>query len=262
MKAEFKTVTPAMAEYYLSKNVINRKVNEVAVRNYHKLITSGDFFPTHQGIAFYKDGTLADGQHRLLAIIKANKSVKLLVTTGLDKEAAVAIDVHRKRSMVDGLRIGGISDWIDNRHIAIANLIAGGRRLNQPEIVEFLEYIEDSARFATTHLNASKRHLMNASIHSAVAMAHFYGEDPEDLARFCQIFVSGLASQQRDSAIIKLRDEFYNNTGGGASDKRDKYLKAQRAIQAYLAKEVMKRLALPKEEVWPFDWSVLNETNE
>lgn len=262
MKADFKTVTPAMAEYYLSKNVINRKVNEVAVRNYHKLITSGNFFPTHQGIAFYKDGTLADGQHRLLAIIKANKTVKLLVTTGLDKEAAVAIDVHRKRTMVDGLKISGISDWVDNRHIAIANLIAGGRRLNQPETVEFLEHIEESARFATTHLNASKRHLMNASIHSAVAMAHFYGEEPDDLARFCQIFVSGLASEARDSAIIKLRDEFYNNTNGSASNKRDKYLKAQRAIQAYLSHEVMKRLVLPKEDIWPFDWSVFDEANK
>ena len=262
MKAEFKTITPAMAQHYLTKNKINRKVNEVAVRNYHKLIISGKFFPTHQGIAFYKDGTLADGQHRLLAIIRANMSVKLLVTTGLDKEAAVAIDVHRKRTMVDGLRIGQISDWIDTRHIAIANLIAGGRRLNQPETVAFLEHIEDGARFATNHLNASKRHLMNSSIHSAVAMAHFYGEDPEDLARFCQIFVSGLASEPRDSAIIKLRDEFYNNTNGSASNKQEKYLKAQRAIQAYLSHEVMKRLSLPKEAVWPFDWSVFNEANE
>jgi hypothetical protein len=262
MKAEFKTITPAMAEYYLSKNVINRKVREVAVRDYYKLITSGNFFPTHQGIAFYKDGTLADGQHRLLAIVRANKCVKLLVTTGLDKEAAVAIDVHRKRTMVDGLRIGEISDWIDNRHIAMANLIAGGRRLNQPEIIAFLEHIAESAQFATTHLNVSKRHLMNASIHSAVALAHFYGEDPDDLARFCQIFVSGLASEPRDSAIIKLRDEFYNNTGGGSSDKRDKYLKAHRAIQAYLSHEIMKRLSLPKEEVWPFDWSVIDEANK
>lgn len=262
MKAEFKSITPAMAEYYLTKNVTNRKVREVAVRDYYKLITSDRFLPTHQGIAFYKDGTLADGQHRLLAIVRANKSVKLLVTTGLDKEAAVAIDVHRKRNMVDALRIGEISEWIDNRHIAMANLIASGRRLNQPEIVTFLEHIEDSARFSTTHLNASKRHLMNASIHSAVALAHFYGESPDDLARFCQIFVSGLASEARDTAIIKLRDEFYNNTGGSSSDKRDKFLKAQRAIQAYLSHEIIKRLVLPKEEIWSFDWSILDEVNQ
>ena len=49
MKAEFKTITPAMAEYYLSKNVINRKVREDAVRGYYKLIISGKFFPTHHG---------------------------------------------------------------------------------------------------------------------------------------------------------------------------------------------------------------------
>jgi hypothetical protein len=79
MKAEFKTVTPSMAEYYLGKNTANRRVSERRVRIYERDLLNGNFGTTHQGIAFYNDGSLADGQHRLLAIVKANLPAKLLV---------------------------------------------------------------------------------------------------------------------------------------------------------------------------------------
>lgn len=39
---------------------------------------------THQGIAIGVDGTLLDGQHRLLAIAKAGISVPIVIATNCD----------------------------------------------------------------------------------------------------------------------------------------------------------------------------------
>jgi len=196
---------------------------------------------------------LADGQHRLLAIVKSRKNVKMMVTSGLKKDTSIDIDAGRPRSMLDGIKIGGLSDWIDSRHIAMINLIANPKRLSATEVIKWLNKIEESARFSTSHLCTNKRNLTNSSIHAAIALAHFYGEDPDQLAHFCEVFLSGFPDNNKDIIIIKLRDDFFNHPNGGGSGKRDRYYKAMRAIQIYVNNENVKRLILPAEPVWTFD---------
>jgi hypothetical protein len=253
MKTELVTITPGMAEAYLGKNIINRNVSERLVNKYAQDMATGNWGVTHQGIAFYKDGELADGQHRLLAIVKSKKTVKMMVTSGLNRDTSIDIDAGRPRSMVDGIKIGGLSDWIDARHIAMMNLISMPRRLTTTEIINWLDRMEDAAKFSTSHLSTNKRHLTNSAIHAAVALAHYYGEDPEQLAHFCKVFLSGFPEHKKDVIIIKLRDDFFNNSNGGGSGKRDRYYKAMRAIQIYVNNENVKRLVLPAEPVWTFD---------
>jgi hypothetical protein len=48
---------------------------------------------THQGICLAADGTLLDGQHRLLAIIQSNCSIEMMVTTGGNQQTQAATDV-------------------------------------------------------------------------------------------------------------------------------------------------------------------------
>lgn len=253
MKTELVTITPSMAEAYLGRNLMNRNVSERLVNKYASDMLSNKWGITHQGIAFYKDGSLADGQHRLLAILRAKKTVKMQVTTGLNKETSIDIDAGRPRSMVDGIKIGGLSDWIDARHIALINLIASPKRLTTTEVLKWLNKMEDSAKFSTSHLSTNKRNLTNSAIHAAVALAHFYGEDPEQLAHFCKVFLSGFPENKNDVIIIKLRDDFFNNANGGGSGKRDRFYKAMRAIQIFTTGESVKRLVLPQEPVWTFD---------
>lgn len=253
MRTELTTITPAMAEAYLGKNLINRNISERLVSKYAADMENGNWGVTHQGIAFYKDGTLADGQHRLRAIIKARKTVKMMVTVGLLKETSIDIDAGRPRSMSDGIKIGGLSDWIDSRHIAMINLISSPKRLTATEVINWLNGMEDAAKFAVTHLSTNKRNLTNSAIHSAIALAHFYGEDPEALAHFCKVFLNGFPEHKKDVIIIRLRDDFFNNPNGGGSGKRDRYFKAMRAVQIYTKGENIKRLVLPQEAVWTYD---------
>ena len=253
MRTELVTITPSMAEAYLGKNLMNRNVSERLVNKYAEDMANGNWGITHQGIAFYKDGTLADGQHRLRGIIKSGKTIRMFVTRGLEKKTSIDIDAGRPRSMVDGIKIGGLSEWIDARHIAMINLIASPRRLTTTEVIKWLNGMEDAAKFSISHLSTNKRNLTNSAIHAAIALAHFYGEDPEQLAHFCNVFLSGFPESKKDVIIIKLRDDFFNNPNGGGSGKRDRFYKAMRAIQIFTSGEVVKRLVLPQEPVWTFD---------
>lgn len=72
-------ITPELANEYLKKMVNNRPVNFTVVDYYTSLILRGQFLPNGECIKFNTNGELADGQHRLHAIIKANKGVLVSV---------------------------------------------------------------------------------------------------------------------------------------------------------------------------------------
>jgi hypothetical protein len=254
MRTEVVKLTPALAEHYLSKNLLNRNVSDRLVNKYAQEMEQKEWMLNHQGIAFYDDNTVADGQHRLLAIIKSGATVPMLVTFGLKKPAAMTIDNGRKRSMVDGIKIGGYSEWIMPRHISMINVIADPKRLTPHETVAWLEGMEDSAKFAVDIFACNKKALVSSTLHAAMALAHFYNPDREaDLMHFASVYMDGIATDKKEISAIKLRDEFLTNTNANHSFKRDKFFKAQRALQAFLNKEPISRLVRPKDYIWIYN---------
>lgn len=102
MKVEIRTVTPKQAQKMLDDwNIENRKVRPNHINWLSGQIERGEFLLTHQGIAFTESGRLVDGQHRLMAIVKANKPTKMLVATELDEDVFKVIDCGENRSLAD-----------------------------------------------------------------------------------------------------------------------------------------------------------------
>ena len=67
-------ITPELAREYLKKNTDNyRKLARGTVRNYAEDIKNGRWELNGETIVFAESGVLQDGQHRLAAIIQANK---------------------------------------------------------------------------------------------------------------------------------------------------------------------------------------------
>jgi len=106
-------IDPPLAEILLKGNVMNRPVSMPLVDALVRDILSGAWTLSHQGIAVDKDGRLLDGQHRLLAVVKSNKTVEMPVTYNVLPEAFNVIDLGgRPRSISDiekltrGLRYG------------------------------------------------------------------------------------------------------------------------------------------------------------
>lgn len=94
-------ITPDLARMFLAKNSVNRSIRNSNIKFFCNEIKTGSFKTTHQGIAIANDGTLLDGQHRLLAIIETNIPVEMLVTKNLDKSTFHAMDCGSSRSMAD-----------------------------------------------------------------------------------------------------------------------------------------------------------------
>jgi hypothetical protein len=84
IESVIETVSTQRAQDMLNQSKGNRKIREAHVNWLSTMIENNTFTTTHQGIAFDKNGTLIDGHHRLLAIIRANKPVKIMVTYGLE----------------------------------------------------------------------------------------------------------------------------------------------------------------------------------
>lgn len=253
MKFEVMNITPDLARKMLGKNLTNRALSDRNATKNAEIMKGGNWSLTHQGIAFYKDGTLADGQHRLVGIVRANVPVKMLVVQGLDKSQAIHIDTHRPRSMVDGIKISQLNSWAQSKHISVAKLLAAPKRLSTEDVLSFLNDMEMHVKAAAECFATNRRHLNPSVILSALTLAHFYGEKISKLRRFSEVLLSGVSESPDERVIILAREAFMRNTNNGESDKIEKLWKTQKAIHSYCRGENVTRLFLPKEPVYPYE---------
>lgn len=107
--AEVVTITPKMAEDMIAKNVKNRNVSHNLVDAYARDMRNGSWQFTGEALKLSLDGNLIDGQHRLLACIKAEVPFKTLVIYDLNPDVQEVIDTGRGRTVADTLHIAGFT---------------------------------------------------------------------------------------------------------------------------------------------------------
>lgn len=96
-------VTPQQAEMWLAENHSRqRAIREAVVNMYASDMVDGSWDESIiNPIRFTKGGKLIDGQHRLKAVVVANKPVTMWVQFGLDDDAFESIDIGAKRTPAD-----------------------------------------------------------------------------------------------------------------------------------------------------------------
>ena len=96
-------VSPEMAKEWLEKNnqKTNRKIDRKQVEKYKREIKSGNWMLNGDTIRFYISGTLADGQHRLIAIVETGITVLCSIIENVPDEAKSTIDVGKSRKNTD-----------------------------------------------------------------------------------------------------------------------------------------------------------------
>jgi anti-sigma28 factor (negative regulator of flagellin synthesis) len=104
---EVTTITPAVATALLATNTNNRSIRKARVEQIAKDIVSGDFVMNGDTVRISKSGKLIDGQHRLSACVKANKSIRVIMVSGLEDEMFAHIDNGAARSASDTLQTAG-----------------------------------------------------------------------------------------------------------------------------------------------------------
>jgi hypothetical protein len=101
------TITPARATEWLEANTSNRPLSRAVVRSFAEAMRRGEWQVTHQGIAFDIHGVLVDGQHRLAAIVEADRPVELTVFTDVAEGTFDVLDIGKRRTAADVLAIEG-----------------------------------------------------------------------------------------------------------------------------------------------------------
>ena len=110
MKVHIETITPERATELLGHNTANRPANQRHVEMLAKEMQEGRFVATGQTIQVADTSRLLDGQHRLLALIKANFTCTFVMVSDLPESIFPAIDRGRRRTPGDVLGIVGYSN--------------------------------------------------------------------------------------------------------------------------------------------------------
>lgn len=148
-------VTPEMAKELLSLNSKNRKVREPAILKFSREMSNGNWKEdTGELIKISKTGILLDGQHRLIALIKADMPIYFHIARGLSDEILDVLDTGNLRSAGDVFRLNdipyssNIPSYIQQYHtIKNTNALVRGNKSQRLSNSECLKYYNASPEF-------------------------------------------------------------------------------------------------------------------
>lgn len=253
MQVHTETVTPQMAQEWLEHNTSNRRLSKRKVRLYADDMRKDRWSLHHQGIAFYEDGELGDGQHRLAAVIEADHPVEMVVVRGLSRKAGADIDRHRPRGEADAIRIGGIAEWIGRNEVSVIKALAGvhgthPHTFTARQIAEIGKHVEEEVSFAVNAFPKRQRFVTTAPVMAAVAIActHY---DNDRLLEFAEVMSTGIPRGPEDVAAIRLRENLIARHGGsgGSTERKETIYKTLRAIQLFMERKEIDRIQTPKQ---------------
>lgn len=98
-------IHPQLAARLLRRNKHNRPLRQTAVEDYARDIESGTWLLNGEAIKLDVRGNVLDGQHRLHAIVKAQRPVTTFMTCGLPAETQATMDSGRRRTTADALSL-------------------------------------------------------------------------------------------------------------------------------------------------------------
>lgn len=254
-------VTPAMAQDWLSRNVGNRGINQSRVDLFVRLIRDGKFHLTHQGVAFYADGDLADGQTRLSAIVKAGLSVLMFVTHGLQRSAIHAIDGGRPRSLHDVCHFLGVG--LSKNHVAVCRVLwqqydlqcrdnASTWNCNSVDSDSFAKFAIAASEAISFSIPAWKKKGLTHACYVASVASAWFTQDRDRLNRFKQLICDGVGAERHETAAITLRDFLLTSPllNGGNKARQEIFVRSCTALRAFLEARPLSKLYARRESVF------------
>lgn len=211
VKTRIETITPEMAEEWLTKNTHNRPLRQTKVDELVGAIKRGEWEVNGDAIRFDNHGVLSDGQHRLWAIFDSGIACESVVVTGLSLTAQATIDLGTKRSLNDQLRLAGGRQpgklasvvnylWkINERQIRSVN--------SRPSIQQALELWREHEEALAEAITVGDKLRNRLSVSGAMISAvyfHLATIDQEDADIFFQKLTNGIGLVEGDP-IYALR---------------------------------------------------------
>lgn len=251
-------ITPEFARIMLEHNEDNRNIRPAKLEQIKSDMKAGRFQFNGDTIKFSKDGKLNDGQHRLKAIFETNKSQKLLVVFGVERDSRTTVDIGATRTVGDHMAVQG---WPYATTIAsVARMCIGyeraeGKGFTRPSEISVGEIIDRAS---------NDQLLQECASYAASNTGKFKNFGSQGVVGFCfyqfskrrpleaKTFIEGVrtgANLNEGSPIRLLRDKMMNSPRLTKVQKIEAYI---RAWNAWINDEPLKRLSvmsnLPKIE--------------
>lgn len=208
-------ITPKMAESLLQRNHNNRKLRQYKVDQYADAMDRGDW-KIREPLEFDPQGNMLNGQHRLSAVVKVGKPIRMAIATDVHRDEIVVMDTGLSRQASDVLAMDGVKDATQVASTAkiihlwrtlpgMTMLRANSKKLNNQTIEELVRNEPGIIDAVATAKQASK--YFNLIPPSAMA-AMFYElsnkHGDEKVKEFFQGLTFGIGLEEGD-AILALR---------------------------------------------------------
>lgn len=224
-------ITPDVAAEMLRLNTANRPLRRDWVSGIAAAMQRGAWKFNGDAIRITSSNVLADGQHRLAAVVKTGLPMRAVVVLGLDPTAFPTIDTGAKRTAANMLAVNGEKHYSS---LAAAckvmfnlsrgySLTAGGGKVAHDQVLELIkEYPE--LRYWTNYVVGRKRlkSLFDSSIVAiATVFQRKYGleiieqfmdqlESGENLSRKDPAYVLRARAIQNKTSAVKMRGELFS----------------------------------------------------
>lgn len=212
------TVTPYMAEEWLGRNAHNRNISERYVEELKQAILRDEWVYNGDAIRFDTEGNLLDGQHRLWAVVFAERPVDVLVVENLPRDTVLTIDVGRKRNLASHLKMAGYANPV--LLAAMINmkwrLDRGLVRSNQtPTFPEALRVLEENKTLvdATPMVSKYRQRLKGSSSAVGMCFYEFSQRDADAAVDFFEGMITGENLPADDPRYVFRRYVEKNNPG-------------------------------------------------
>lgn len=117
-------VDPELAMQHLDNMILNRPVSDATVDTIAGLMMAGLWKDNGETIKFSPDGRLIDGQHRMWAVVRAKKTVRMLAAYNVPLDAVSTIDTLCKpRTLGDTIALAGTTKYRNKIAHALAWLL-------------------------------------------------------------------------------------------------------------------------------------------
>lgn len=254
------TITPQLAERWLAeRNTQNRKQKPSAQKNYVADMRAGRWRLTHQGIGFYVNHTLADGQHRLASIVESGEPQVVMLVWGLDESAKLAMDEGARRVALDVAKLTG-KDELTRKVLEVARSMnsypARGAMTNQA-ILAFSQQHYEAIRFATDLFSNSpgRMGINQASVIAVIAKA-WYSVDHDVIRDFVEIVETGTKEDEalsKYNPALKLREWILTAGGGkyGGTAAKAVFMHTMKALLVFAEGGEMKKMTPATEDLFP-----------
>ncbi|MFW5871503.1 MAG: hypothetical protein ACOCUT_00200 [bacterium] len=252
-------ITPDFARYLISGNEKNRPISNSNTRKYATDICKDNWHETNIGIGIYYDGVIADGQHRLQAVIDTGKSITSLVVFNLSLEAGIAIDDGKKRSTKDRAHL--LYKYPPTTFaLQVANYTLGehglqGKISSTQEINFINKHLETLEEISAIRNKYPKTKGVSVSYIAAAVFTALNADDSVRIGKnvaydFLEVLFGKIPEKDKCEEVpFRLREWLITNTTSEkGNSRRMAYLLTQRALNYFVNGKIVKNFAISKDE--------------